>query len=68
MSLVYRRYVFCRRLTPPYSRSADIRSGNRPGKLADTTARKTKFQGKKKATAFTGDRFKSSIGISLSLR
>ena len=48
MSLVYRRYVFCRRLTPPYSRSADIRSGNRPGKLADTTARKTKFQGKKK--------------------
>ena len=49
MSLVYRRYVFCRRLTPPYSRSADIRSGNRPGKLADTTARKTKFQGKKKS-------------------
>ena len=30
----------------------------------------TKFRniGQKKATAFTGDRFKSSIGISLSLR
>ena len=49
MSLVYRRYVFCRRLTPPYSRSADIRSGNRPGKLADKTARKTNFLGKKKS-------------------
>ena len=27
-----------------------------------------KYRAKKKATAFTGDRFKSSIGISLSLR
>lgn len=36
--------------------------------LLSLLSQNSEIYGKKKATAFTGDRFKSSIGISLSLR